>query len=59
MALTDIDFAAGEKTFIVEVPTASHTGRLSDISYGNRNRNSFIVELLKLIALISYRRKVR
>jgi len=59
MALSDIQFANAEKTFILEVPTAVYTGRFSDISYGNRSVNALINELRALLTLISYRRKVR
>jgi hypothetical protein len=59
MALSDIQFANAEKTFILEIPSAVYTGRLSDISYGSKSFNALINELRALFTLISHRRKVR
>jgi hypothetical protein len=59
MALSDIQFADADKAFILEVPTAVYTGKLSDILYEPKSYNAMIDELRALLTLISYRRKVR
>ncbi len=59
MALEDINYNEKDRSFVLELPQSSNTGTLSDIVTEPKSKQALVTELIKLLAIINYRRKVR